>query len=118
MELNAALHRAIGIGAATVTTWLTTRLQRVRARGRNRFPGPPADRGRPHRRRLDRQELSAILGELIEDTDPPVGFIPALAQLATTATKPAEQSEPTATATPPAPCTKPPACSPTTLGSA
>ncbi|MGP3683150.1 hypothetical protein ACTVZO_00170 [Streptomyces sp. IBSNAI002] len=25
MELDAALHRAIGIGAAAVTTWLTTR---------------------------------------------------------------------------------------------
>lgn len=25
MELDAALHRAIGVGAAAVTTWLTTR---------------------------------------------------------------------------------------------
>ncbi|MFJ3505033.1 hypothetical protein [Streptomyces sp. NPDC090135] len=28
MELDAALHRAIGIGAAAVTTWLTTRPRR------------------------------------------------------------------------------------------
>ncbi|MCD9899084.1 hypothetical protein LUR56_01005 [Streptomyces sp. MT29] len=26
IELDAALHRAIGIGAAAVTTWLTTRI--------------------------------------------------------------------------------------------
>ncbi|MFH7340657.1 hypothetical protein [Streptomyces sp. KHY 26] len=30
MELDAALHRAIGIGAAAVTTWLTTRPGRRR----------------------------------------------------------------------------------------
>ncbi|MGW5449087.1 hypothetical protein [Streptomyces asiaticus] len=30
MELDAALHRAIGVGAAAVTTWITTRR---RARG-------------------------------------------------------------------------------------
>ncbi|NJP53537.1 hypothetical protein HCJ93_26600 [Streptomyces sp. SBST2-5] len=43
---------------------------------------------------VDQAELAAILRELIEDTDPPGGFIPALAQLVTTAAKRAEQIEP------------------------
>ncbi|MEV7239249.1 hypothetical protein AB0N06_36850 [Streptomyces sp. NPDC051020] len=38
--------------------------------------------------------LAALLRELIEDTDPPGGFIPALAQLVTTAAKRVEQIEP------------------------
>ncbi|WP_406003414.1 hypothetical protein [Streptomyces sp. NBC_00829] len=43
---------------------------------------------------VDRQELAAILRELIEDTDVPGGFIPAVAQLLTVAAKRAEQIEP------------------------
>ncbi|MGW1094025.1 hypothetical protein ACWD4L_49845 [Streptomyces sp. NPDC002596] len=43
---------------------------------------------------VDGQELAAILRELIEDTDPPGGFIPFLAQLVTTAARRAEQIEP------------------------
>ncbi|MFE6526075.1 hypothetical protein [Streptomyces sp. NPDC057794] len=39
-------------------------------------------------------ELAAILGELSEDTDPPGGFIVALAQLLTVAAQRAEQIEP------------------------
>lgn len=57
---------------------------------------------------VDQEELAAILRELIEDTDPPGGFMAAVAQLLTGAAKRAEQIEPTATATPRAPCTKPP----------
>ncbi|MBT2511481.1 hypothetical protein J7I98_37940 [Streptomyces sp. ISL-98] len=40
------------------------------------------------------QELAAILRELIEDTDPPGGFMAFLAQLATVAAQRAEQIEP------------------------
>ncbi|WP_181391890.1 MULTISPECIES: hypothetical protein [Streptomyces] len=43
---------------------------------------------------VDQEELAAILRELIEDTDPPGGFIPAVAQLVTTAARRAEQIEP------------------------
>ncbi|MFE2609438.1 MULTISPECIES: hypothetical protein [Streptomyces] len=43
---------------------------------------------------VDQEELAAILRELIEDTDPPGGFIPALAQLVTVAARRAEQIEP------------------------
>ncbi|MFZ3562835.1 hypothetical protein ACOKM5_43670 [Streptomyces sp. BH097] len=43
---------------------------------------------------VDQEELAAILRELIEDTDPPDGFIPALAQLLTAAARRAEQIEP------------------------
>ncbi|MGV9247985.1 hypothetical protein [Streptomyces sp. NPDC003710] len=43
---------------------------------------------------VDQEELAAILRELIEDADPPGGFIPALAQLVTTAAKRAEQIAP------------------------
>ncbi|MBL3805044.1 hypothetical protein ACWGSE_24180 [Streptomyces diastaticus] len=43
---------------------------------------------------IDQEELAAILRELIEDTDPPSGFIPALAQLLTVAARRAEQVEP------------------------
>ncbi|MEU0119059.1 hypothetical protein ABZ137_36630 [Streptomyces bobili] len=43
---------------------------------------------------VDQAELAAILRELIEDTDPPGGFIPAVAQLVTTAALRAEQIEP------------------------
>ncbi len=43
---------------------------------------------------VDQEELAAILRELIEDTDPPGGFLAALAQLLTTAAKRAEQIEP------------------------
>lgn len=39
-------------------------------------------------------ELAAILRELIEDTDPPGGFMAAVAQLLTAAAKRAEQIEP------------------------
>lgn len=43
---------------------------------------------------VDQAELAAILRELIEDTDPPGGLIPALSQLVTTAARRAEQIEP------------------------
>ncbi|WP_331719850.1 hypothetical protein OG217_37145 (plasmid) [Streptomyces sp. NBC_01023] len=44
---------------------------------------------------VDQEELAAILRELIdEDTDPPGGFIPVLAQLLTVAARRAEQIEP------------------------
>ncbi|MFD4224728.1 hypothetical protein [Streptomyces griseus] len=43
---------------------------------------------------VDQDELAAILRELIEDTDPPGGFIPFLAQLLTVAARRAEQIEP------------------------
>ncbi|MER7048943.1 hypothetical protein [Streptomyces jumonjinensis] len=43
---------------------------------------------------VDEEELAAILRELIEYTDPPGGFIPALAQLVTVAARRAEQIEP------------------------
>jgi len=43
---------------------------------------------------VDGPELAAILRELIEDTDPPGGFIAALAQLLTVAAQRAEQIEP------------------------
>lgn len=43
---------------------------------------------------VDQEELAAILRELIEDTDPPGGFIPALAQMVSAAARRAEQIEP------------------------
>ncbi|MFF8681107.1 hypothetical protein ACF07F_24625 [Streptomyces sp. NPDC015237] len=43
---------------------------------------------------VDQEELAAILRELIEDTDPPGGFLAAVAQLLTTAAKRVEQTEP------------------------
>ncbi|MFL9658737.1 hypothetical protein ACJ7VE_34080 [Streptomyces sp. PB17] len=43
---------------------------------------------------VDQEELAAILRELIEDTDPPGGFLAAVAQLLITAAKRAEQIEP------------------------
>ncbi|MGW1106160.1 hypothetical protein [Streptomyces sp. NPDC002540] len=43
---------------------------------------------------VDQEELAAILRELIEDTDPPGGFIPVLAQMVTVAARRAEQAEP------------------------
>jgi hypothetical protein len=43
---------------------------------------------------VDQEELAAILRELIEDTDPPGGFIAALAQLLIAAARRAEQIEP------------------------
>ncbi|MFF7903764.1 hypothetical protein ACFZCV_34155 [Streptomyces sp. NPDC007920] len=43
---------------------------------------------------VDQEQLAAILRELIEDTDPPGGFIPALAQLLAVAARRAEQIEP------------------------
>ncbi|MFD3565446.1 hypothetical protein ACWCRC_23895 [Streptomyces sp. NPDC001940] len=43
---------------------------------------------------VDQEELAAILRELIEDTDPPGGLIPALAQMVTVAARRAEQIEP------------------------
>lgn len=43
---------------------------------------------------VDQEELATILRELIEDTDPPGGFILFLAQLVTTAARRAEQLEP------------------------
>ncbi|MCX0247976.1 hypothetical protein [Streptomyces drozdowiczii] len=43
---------------------------------------------------VDQQELAAILRELQEDTDVPIGLVPALAQLLTTAARRAEQIEP------------------------
>jgi len=43
---------------------------------------------------VDAAELAAILRELIEDTDPPGGFMPCLAQLLTVAAQRAERIEP------------------------
>jgi hypothetical protein len=43
---------------------------------------------------VDQEELAAILRELIEDTDPPGGFLAAVAQLLTAAARRAEQIEP------------------------
>lgn len=43
---------------------------------------------------VDQEELAAILRELIEDTDPPGGFIAVLAQMLTVAARRAEQIEP------------------------
>ncbi|MGA5125407.1 hypothetical protein ACPCAG_19140 [Streptomyces pseudogriseolus] len=43
---------------------------------------------------VDQEELAAILRELIEDTDPPDGFLASMAQLLTTAARRAEQIEP------------------------
>ncbi|MGI5532521.1 hypothetical protein ACQEVX_35670 [Streptomyces syringium] len=43
---------------------------------------------------VDREELAAIPRELIEDTDPPSGFMAAVAQLRTVAARRAEQIEP------------------------
>ncbi|MCX4784475.1 hypothetical protein [Streptomyces sp. NBC_01264] len=43
---------------------------------------------------VDQEELAAILRELIEDTDPPGGLIPALAQLVTVAARRAEHVQP------------------------
>ncbi|MGW7260657.1 hypothetical protein [Streptomyces sp. NPDC054834] len=42
---------------------------------------------------VDTEELAAILRELIEDTDPPGGFLAAVAQLVTAAARRAEQIE-------------------------
>ncbi|MGW9374081.1 hypothetical protein ACWGVR_29210 [Streptomyces xanthophaeus] len=69
-----------------------TRLERVRASvgiaclasSRSRTTSPPTPSTR---------ELAAILRELIEDTDPPGGLIPALAQLVAVAARRAEQVE-------------------------
>lgn len=43
---------------------------------------------------IDQEQLAAILRELSEDTDPPGGFIAAVAQLLTTAAQRAERIEP------------------------
>ncbi|WP_327310056.1 hypothetical protein OG730_43590 (plasmid) [Streptomyces sp. NBC_01298] len=43
---------------------------------------------------VGQEELAAILRELIEDTDPPGGLIPALAQLVTVAARRAEHVQP------------------------
>ncbi|MFD4866888.1 hypothetical protein [Streptomyces sp. NPDC058412] len=43
---------------------------------------------------VDQAELAAIPRELIEDTDPPGGLIPALAQLVTVAARRAEHVQP------------------------
>ncbi|GAA3381151.1 hypothetical protein GCM10020367_71300 [Streptomyces sannanensis] len=43
---------------------------------------------------VDQEELAAILRELIEDTDPPGGFIAAVAQMVSVAARRAEQIEP------------------------
>ncbi|MFC4506140.1 MULTISPECIES: hypothetical protein [Streptomyces] len=43
---------------------------------------------------VDQEEFAAILRELIEDTDPPGGFIATVAQLVTVAARRAEQIEP------------------------
>ncbi|MBK3567827.1 hypothetical protein [Streptomyces sp. MBT62] len=43
---------------------------------------------------VDQEQLAAILRELIEDTDPPGGFMAAVAQLLTAAARRAEQIEP------------------------
>ncbi|MFI0269656.1 hypothetical protein [Streptomyces luteogriseus] len=43
---------------------------------------------------VDQEELAAILRELIEDTDPPGGFLATVAQLLTAAARRAEQIEP------------------------
>ncbi len=43
---------------------------------------------------IDQEKLAAILRELIEDTDPPGGFLTAVAQLLTAAARRAEQIEP------------------------
>jgi hypothetical protein len=43
---------------------------------------------------VDQEELATILGQLIEDTDPPGGFLAAVAQLLTAAARRAEQIEP------------------------
>ncbi|WP_031066251.1 hypothetical protein [Streptomyces sp. NRRL F-5527] len=43
---------------------------------------------------VDQEELAAILRELIEDTDPPGGFMAAVAQLLTAPARRAEQVEP------------------------
>jgi hypothetical protein len=43
---------------------------------------------------VDQEELAAILRELIEDTDPPGGFLASVAQLVTAAARRAEQIEP------------------------
>ncbi|WP_033329267.1 hypothetical protein [Streptomyces yerevanensis] len=43
---------------------------------------------------LNTAELAAILRELIEDTDPPGGFMASVAQLLTVAARRAEQLEP------------------------
>ncbi|MGW6705465.1 hypothetical protein ACWGDE_11320 [Streptomyces sp. NPDC054956] len=43
---------------------------------------------------VDQAELAAILRELIEDTDPPGGLLPVLAQLVTVAAQRAEHLEP------------------------
>ncbi|MEV0027319.1 hypothetical protein AB0H45_35065 [Streptomyces atroolivaceus] len=43
---------------------------------------------------VDQEELSAILRELVEDTDPPGGFNAAVAQFLTVAARRAEQVEP------------------------
>ncbi|WP_324604384.1 hypothetical protein [Streptomyces sp. NRRL F-5630] len=43
---------------------------------------------------VDQEELAAILGALIEDTDPPGGLLAAVAQLLTAAARRAEQIEP------------------------
>ncbi|MER6290657.1 hypothetical protein [Streptomyces sviceus] len=49
---------------------------------------------RPTAADVDGPELAAILRELIEDTDPPGGLIPPVAQLLTVAARRAEQIEP------------------------
>ncbi|MEV0981966.1 hypothetical protein [Streptomyces sp. NPDC049915] len=43
---------------------------------------------------VDQEELAAIVRELIEDTDPPGGFLATLAQLLTAVVRRAEQIEP------------------------
>lgn len=43
---------------------------------------------------VDQEELAAILGALIKDTDPPGGLLAAVAQLLTAAARRAEQIEP------------------------
>ena len=104
MELDAALHRAIGVGAAAVTTWLTTRA-RARAVTRTRLDRVRASIGIAQlalqqieddvkAADVDQAELAAMLRELIEDTELPGGLIPALAQLLTNAARRAEQIEP------------------------
>ncbi|WP_333741176.1 hypothetical protein [Streptomyces sp. IBSBF 2806] len=44
--------------------------------------------------KVDTEELATILREIVEDTDPPGGFLAAVAQLLTTAARRAEQIEP------------------------
>lgn len=78
----------------TATAMAHTRLQRVRASVGIAQLALQQIEDDLNAADVDQDELAAILRELIEDTDPPGGFMASVAQLLTVAAKRAEQIEP------------------------